>query len=583
MNDDQLLNELRALLGEGPGEEAAPEEAAETRSEKQPEPVRKEKCRKEKAPLSKEKKIATGILWGIIPLLAAAAIWVFATFHIVDFRLYARNATEVDLRGEAVSLSHYDALAAKLPNAEIRWDVPFQGGILADDTTEVTVTTLSDEDVEALAHLEKLEKVNATECRDYSQLKALQQRMPDAEVSYNVHFSADTFPCDAEEVTLTGVAENDAYLLQYLPNLKTVLITGNVEHTYLDALQGMTTNLGAQFGFLLGEQTVLATDTQATVTGITDGELDLLPRLQELKELKLVNPVASAEKVQALEESCPELAVSLEVEIAGKTFSDEEELTEIDLSDVVITDLAAVETALAYLPDVEKVIFGVCGNDDPAWGNSKSKLAASPIENEDMAAYRDRVRDQYKVVWTVRLGPSIALRTDKDNFMPNHFGVGQLPDSYAYNLRYCEDMVCLDVGHMTLTDISFVEYMPKLKYLILAWTEVQYIEPIRSCKNLVFLELDNSCIRDISPLVDCTALEDLNIGNTFPDVTPLTQMPWLKNVYMIFGSQASAWKVSQALPDTNVVATGNATVGGNWRRLQNYYDMRDCLGMYYMN
>ncbi|NVH05540.1 hypothetical protein DNN95_24510, partial [Escherichia coli] len=80
--------------------------------------------------------------------------------------------------------------------------------------------------------------------------------------------------------------------------------------------------------------------------------------------------------------------------------------------------------------------------------------------------------------------------------MPNHFGVGQLPDSYAYNLRYCEEMVCLDVGHMTLTDISFVEFMPNLKYLILAWTEVQYIEPIRSCKNLVFLELDHSCIRD---------------------------------------------------------------------------------------
>ena len=205
------------------------------------------------------------------------------------------------------------------------------------------------------------------------------------------------------------------------------------------------------------------------------------------------------------------------------------------------------------------------------------------IENEDMAAYRDRVRDQYKVVWTVRLGPSIALRTDKDNFMPNHFGVGQLFNDYAYNLRYCEDMVCLDVGHMTLTDISFVTYMPKLKYLILAWTEVQYIEPIRSCKNLIWLELDNSCIRDYSPLVDCTALQDLNIGKTYCDITPILEMKWLKNLYMIFCSGGSAWQASQALPDTHVVASGDATVGGGWRRLPNYYDMRDCLNMYYMN
>jgi len=125
--------------------------------------------------------------------------------------------------------------------------------------------------------------------------------------------------------------------------------------------------------------------------------------------------------------------------------------------------------------------------------------------------------------------------------------------------------------------------MPNLKYLILAWTEVKYIEPIRTCKNLVFLELDNSCIRDLSPLVDCTALEDLNLGNTFCDVTPILEMDWLKNVYFIDGSPASAYKFSQAVPTARVVATGNATVGGGWRRLPNYYDMRDWLHAPYMN
>jgi hypothetical protein len=122
---------------------------------------------------------------------------------------------------------------------------------------------------------------------------------------------------------------------------------------------------------------------------------------------------------------------------------------------VEITDLAEAERKLNCLPNLEKVIFGLCGIDKPQWGNSRSKLTASPIQNEDLAAYRDRVREKYKVIWTVRLGPSIALRTDADNFMPNHFGVGRLPDDYAHNLRYCTDMVCLDLGHMRMTDISF--------------------------------------------------------------------------------------------------------------------------------
>jgi len=136
---------------------------------------------------------------------------------------------------------------------------------------------------------------------------------------------------------------------------------------------------------------------------------------------------------------------------------------------------------------------------------------------------------------------------------------------------------------MTITHIDFVQYMPKLKYLILAWTNVKYIEPIRNCKELIFIELDNSAIRDIAPLADCPKLEDLNIGNAWPEVDGILGMTWLKNVYMIFGSRGDAWKISQAIPGARVVTSGTATVGAGWRRMQNYYDMRDMLHAPYMN
>ena len=323
-------------------------------------------------------------------------------------------------------------------------------------------------------------------------------------------------------------------------------------------------------------------EEELEIDAITDGELEMLAYFSNLKNLTLKNPAAEPERIFALQDQLPGVAVAWEVSLGAQTY--DAKTTEVDLTAVEVTNLAEVEQKMAYLPDLKSVTFGVCGVDNENWGNSKSKLTASPIKNDDMAAYRDRVRKNYKVVWTVRLGPHIALRTDADNFMPNHFGVGQLPDSYAYNLRYCEEMVCLDVGHMTLTDISFVEFMPNLKYLILAWTEVQYIEPIRSCKNLVFLELDHSCIRDISPLVDCTALEDLNLGMTYCKVDPLLEMPWLKNVYMILRSNAGV--VGMGLPDTRVVTSNDpdaATVGFGWRRLPNYYAMRDCLNVPYMN
>lgn len=529
----------------------------------------------------KKARVILSVILAALLLLVGGMVWLLMNYHLVNFRLYDKTAQTVDLREEEISVKHYDKLAEKMPDAEIYWNVPFQGGVVTNDTQELTITSLTEEDVLRLDYLENLKTVDATQCTDYAQLAALRERRPEVEVNYLVHISEVGFDQDANRVELDSITPEEMELLQYLPELSQVVVLGTENTQNIDRLQSYCADKGIEFCLSIGGEMIRDEAAAVTLTGVTDEELNLLPFLTRMKELHIIDPAAAPETVFALQENLKNVDVTWEVTVAGIGIPHTQ--TEVDLTQVEVTDLGEVEQKMAYLPDLVTVTFGVCGIDEPKWGNSKSKLTASPIENEDMAAYRDRVREDYKVVWTLRLGPSIALRSDADNFMPNHFGVGQLPDNYAYNLRYCEEMVCLDVGHMTLTDISFVEFMPNLKYLILAWTEVQYIEPIRTCKNLVFLELDNSCIRDLSPLVGCTALEDLNLGNTFCDVTPILEMTWLKNVYFILGSKASAWKVSQAIPTAHVVASGDATVGGGWRRLPNYYDMRDCLGMYYMN
>ena len=526
--------------------------------------------------------IFLAVIMVLLAIAVAAAAWVAMRYHMISGNFYPKDAAVLDLREEEIKPAHFDRIQEKMPDAEIRWNIPFQDGTLADDVTEITVASLTEADVERLDYARYLKTVQAEGCTDYEVLELLRQRRPEVNVHYSVALSSGSYAWDVEMLMLDTVAEEDVHLLQYLPNLKTVALNGgDYDQKALEALRGTVHNAGLEFGVVIGGQIHLDTEETLQIQELTDADLALLPYLSSMKTLQLQNPKAAPEKVLALQEQLPGVAVSWEVTLGDQTY--DTKTTAVDLTMVEVTALAEVEQKMGYLPNLESVTFGLCGVDEPKWGNCRSKLVASPIENEALAAYRDRVRDQYKVAWTLRLGPSIALRSDADNFMPNHFGVGQLPDSYAYNLRYCEDMVCLDVGHMTLTDISFVEYMPKLKYLILAWTEVQYIEPIRSCKNLVFLELDNSCIRDISPLVDCTALEDLNLGNTFVDVTPILGMTWLKNVYFILGSRANAWKVSQAIPTARVVASGTATVGGGWRRLPNYYAMRDCLHAPYMN
>ena len=180
----------------------------------------------------------------------------------------------------------------------------------------------------------------------------------------------------------------------------------------------------------------------------------------------------------------------------------------------------------------------------------------------------------------------LRVRTDDTTFMPTREREYYFKDSMTENLRYCEDMICVDIGHHPIKDISFVRYMPHLKYLILTDTAVQDISPLENLKELIFLELTFGIVRDYTPLLGCTALEDLNMDQLwyFADPTPLYRMTWLKTLFWQKCSGHIIVKLQESLPDTRLDFTGSTSnsAGTGWRNLQNYYDMRDILGMPYM-
>ena len=211
-------------------------------------------------------------------------------------------------------------------------------------------------------------------------------------------------------------------------------------------------------------------------------------------------------------------------------------------------------------------------------------MAGAWLDNEAMDQFRENHRADYKVAWTVQCG-MLATRTDATRFMPTKYYVtqGSFADWHTYNLRYCEDMVAIDIGHMSIAELDFVRYMPELKYLVITLTEVGDLTPLSACKNLVFLEMDwCDRVEDYSPLLECTALEDLNIGETFGDITPVLEMTWLENLWLVGCPEDSYSRAKAAMPGTNIAYYyGNPDDG--WRELPNYYAMRDALLMFYMD
>ena len=562
----------------------------------------------------KERKLNPVLLIVLAAALLAVgiAVWFLLTHVWVAGTFYSRNADVLDLRFADVTTADYDKLRKKAPNSEILWRIPFQGKTYDQDTDVLYVTSLTDEDVATLDYFTRLKTVEAQKCTDYPQLAALTARRPEVTVEYAVTIDGREYPQDTAVVSISGITEEEINLLTYLPELTAVTAVGCRTPEQMTQLRDFCQEKGLSFALRFGTKTYPDTVQELDVTGVTDGELELLQLLPELKTLHLKNPEADPETVAQLRSTYPKADISWEVEIAGVSFPDDTK--EVDLSAALESSAAQTTTATAagtqtavgaqtttktqtttgtatgtqstketqstapavtlnledlekkmsYLSDAKQVFLGKCG-----------------LDNEELAALRERVRDSYKLVWTVQLGKKLTARTDDTTFMPVREHVYYFLDEDAYNLRYCEDMLCVDVGHMGLTNIDFVKGMPHLQILILAHNgQLQDISPISSCKELIFLELDWSAVKDFTPLVGCTSLEDLNIGLTYPSVEPLMQMTWLKNLWMV--DRGGAYQLSQALPDTKIVASADATVGAGWRNLPNYYKMRDMLGMEYM-
>lgn len=515
------------------------------------------------------------LLGGILGLLLALIFLVVCLKFCVlaGGRLYPRGRAELDLRERRISAGTYDKLQNALPDTDILWNVPFQGKLLPSNITELTVTALTAEDARTLLYFKSLQVLNAEGCTDYENLLTYRLQSPGCRVRYRVTVGGSTYDSDAKMLMVTEFTKDDAAKIAYLPDLEIVDGSGCTDYGNLAALQAAYPGLSVRYAVTLGDSELEADTVEATVTGAESGQLiQALAGLPNLKNLTLIDPAADGSTLQALRLQYPDLTLSWYFRVNGREIG--EDAVEVDVSGMDFSSLAAAENMASCFPKLEKFIMSSC------------TVGGKAIGNETMADFRERMRSSYKVVWTVQCG-RLSVRTDATTFMPTREHEYYFLDSMAPNLKYCEDMICIDIGHHKVKDISFVRYMPHLKYLILTDTAVQDISPVAELKELIFLELTFGIVRDYTPLLQCTALEDLNMDKLdyYADPTPIYQMTWLKTLFWHRCNTQVQQKLAEALPNTHLDFTGTTTnpIHTGWRNLQNYYDMRDLLGMPYMN
>lgn len=527
----------------------------------------------------------------VVVSLGAAALRFFSdNYVILCGGLHRRDAREVDLRGTKLSMlgntdrftdlrrldlrgtglsaAQYDSLAAALPECEILWDVPFQGKYLSQDAETLTLASLTEEEVALLDHLPDLLYIDARDCEEYELIWQLQQRHPRCHIIYSVTIGAEDWDCRETDLTLENA--DTAELLRMLPYLSAVeriTLTGD-----LPPMEELV-KLQEQYPLIqVGWETALGGATLAseiTKLDLRDKELESAQQVEDALQYYPALTYADMRgcsltdgEMMALADKYPAITFLWNMEIAGLRFPTD--VAEIDISGKYVEDISEIEKVIPYFPNLKKVVMCGCG-----------------IDNETMDAINNRYED-IRFVWSVYMG-SVLLRTDSTYFIPVKWGA-QVTTEDLYNLRYCTDMVCVDIGHMEVSSCEWAAYMPNLKYLLLADTQIADLTPLKNLKNLIYLEIFLTQVTDLSPLVGCTALQDINLCYTYGDPAPLLQMPWLQTIWWSghWAASYNAHLFREMNPDIRLEFNSPSSTGNGWRELQNYYDMRDLVGMGYM-
>lgn len=429
---------------------------------------------------------------------------------------------ELDLRGNDLSVTAVDELAATLPDCRILWSVPLGSERFDSDSTQITLPgdTTAD-DLDNLRFFPGLEKADATACTAYDALREAAAALPDCEIVWNVDVFGQTYPSTTTALNLSEAAipDDDALIaaLSLFPALESVDLSG----------QSLSFNT-----------------------------------------------------MDALKEAFPETAFLWSFDLYGVSVSSDQ--TEVDISGKEVTDLDDLMQKLSYLPSLTKIDMCNCG---PTNEEMETLMAAFP---------------NVKFVWMIQVG-GWELRTDvkafskgnRDTFDGGEFVGGRtnFNDETIQPLKYCTDLVALDLGHGSrITDLSILQYMPKLRFLIVAMNKIENIEYVKYCPELEYLEIFQNYISDWSPLLSLPKLTHLNCstnysksddGRVYPDYTILKQMTQLERLWAIRDgfTQEQIADLKATLPNATINTWGVHSTSNGWRDSDLYREMQGLFNL----
>ena len=475
----------------------------------------------------------------------------------------------VDLRGALLQMGEIEALEKAFPNVRFLTST-LSGDTLAGEGMALIEVESVEDAYGQVVHYAGLRRITVTGANftpdEYYQLQAL---CPDTRIDCQLIIYGLYWPTTAQYVDLSKCAV-DERLEEYL-GLFPALSELRLPDTDPREALALSASLDlSALQYRIGDNTINASTDEVDLRGRGVPEEDYLLALRQtapaLRRL-YVDPLSEDQRA-AYDRLETKIEFVYDIDVLGVTVSTD--AATLDMGERIVSDdeVPQIERAMAYLPNLTRI-----------------DMFESRLSSETM----DRLFDTYPDIfwgWTFDLcGGKWTVRTDITAFSTLQGENSKRWDStYFVPLRYCKNLMALDLGHNQVQGINFLRNFPHLRILILADNQVTDISVLSELKELEYVELFLNYISSFEPLAGHDNLKDLNLcyclaheGRNDRALQPLKSCPNLERLWVIgdWVTDEMQDDIRAALPNCtfHFGKSGGSTNFG-WRNHDRYYIIR---------
>lgn len=502
------------------------------------------------------------------------------------------DQTSLDLRHLDMSIAEFEKLQKSAPDCDILWSVPLESQRADCNSTELSLPELTQGDLAALTYFTALKQVTIASDQDYDAIQTAIGQFPACSFVWQTSIADLSVSSEETVLDLSGKAVGLPELehaLSVLPSLESLnLFDTGLDGASIAALKDSYPAVDIQSGVMIGTET-FSNDTRSidlTAHGADEYEqlFNALPLFSNLDDVNLTGWTLTDEQKGTLREAAPDCFFLWEVEFPFG-LSVTSDISELDLREYEVEDPSSLIKQLKLLPKLTFLDLSDCG-----------------LTDEENASVRDALPDT-KVVWMLHL-KYWDIRTDVTAFSMGYRSRTPFPDGkgwytnvggkFSYRslkaneieqLKYCTDLVALDLGHAPIRDLTAISGCTKLKYLVIALMNISDISPLANLPNLVYIEafynrLDDD---DMDVFLGMKYLKYLNVGgNDIYDIDVLKQLTNLDRLWvnLAFLTDEEAEELKAALPNTTVHVKRFLDPGGDGWPNDNpaFIEMRKLFG-----